>query len=722
VTACAIALRKATLILVAICLLAATAAYGVTAASPTLQLYELSPSSPTPSSAFSPHILVDVWTLVPSNSLLVVAFDTRRDNPSMKAIENAQDPQTRELWKSQTADLQKAVESFATLFGISLDFAKDITSWDDQQCAFALLPEDKKGVQTGVFLIASKDSIAANAALQKVIEPLKRVGEVTVQPDADYPITAFIAKNNGMKVFASASGSEVAFSPSKEALKQALKGDGFGPGSRGEKVFRALAGSLFYVYADPALMNQVQGPGGDHPAPALAAIGSALGGGAGIGLSVIDTGVKIRALVFPSGNGAAIIKQTLGAQQQRALTANPAIPATSLAAASLPTLSGAAALAGLAMMPKSPLVDATMAIDTMPVSASLTAVLPMPAGVVSAMASSQQDATDRLAKIVAAAKLLNMKMQPATPIPGVQATAISVPHGPTVYLTQVSNYILLASDAQALAGARATINGEQPAIANSDTYRETLAGLEDSNLLSIYLNLAPVQGLGFLISGAGLGQMAPLYNDIAKSLENVKALGIGVGLSDQALSATIFLRAKPEIKPSYASFSSIMAVEAAVLFPVFAKARDAAGGATKMADMKELALAAHMYADEHGGILPAMSWQDQLSPYLNTALHNDPAAGSEYAFNKNLAGVNLDKLQNPADVVMFFEVRPGPAWGSRADAILPHSGQGLFAYADGHVMKLPEVPDQSHWVPKMPAPKPVKKMPARKAPVSRRHR
>ena len=65
----------------------------------------------------------DVWQLAPSNSLLVVAFDTRRDNPSMKAIEKAQDQQTRELWRSQQADLRKAVESFATLFGISLDYA-----------------------------------------------------------------------------------------------------------------------------------------------------------------------------------------------------------------------------------------------------------------------------------------------------------------------------------------------------------------------------------------------------------------------------------------------------------------------------------------------------------------------------------------------------------------------------------------------------------------------
>jgi hypothetical protein len=670
----------------------------------------------TPSSA--QQNVSEIWRLAPSNSLLVVAFDTRRDNPSMKAIEQAEDAQTREMWKSQSADFRKALESFATLFGVSFDFAQDIASWEDQQCAFALLPNGKNDADP-VFILASRDSAAADAALQKLVQPLNSVGKVTRMSDTDYPITSFVAKNSGVECFASASGNVVAFSESKAALKQALKADGFAAGSRGEKVFQALSGSMFYIFADPALLKMAQGPGGRKTAPALAAISSALGNGAGIGLSVVETGVKMRVMGFPSESGAAFIKQMTATQQQGVLTANPGIPSGSLAVASLPNLSGAAAFAGIGM-PDSPIVGALQAISTTPMSAALTAALPIPAGVVSAMAASEQDAADKIDKILASAKQLKLKTQPSTPIPGVHATAIVVPHGPTVYLTQVSNYILLASDAQALAAARATINGEQPAIANSTTYKETLAGLEDSNLLSLYLNLAPVQGLGFLVGAAGLGQMAPLYDDIAKSLENVKALGIGLGLSDQALSATIFLRAKPEIKPSFASFSSIMAIEAAVLIPMFASGRNVAMQAEGIADIRQLTLATRMYASDNAGILPGRSWQEQLGPYIARLQAGAPPTA--YAFNKNLAGLKLDKIRNPSDVVMFFEAQPGCDFGSRANATLPRRGQGLFAYADGHVMNLSAVPDQSHWVPKMPVAKPVKKAPAKKAPAVKSRR
>lgn len=651
----------------------------------------------------------DIWQLAPSNSLLVVAFDTRHDNSSMRAMENAQDSQTRELWRNQRADMHKALESFATLFGISLDFAEDIASWDDQQCAFALLPDGERDVQP-VYIMASKDSKAANALLQKILQPMKSVGNVESEPDTDYPITTFITKDKSTRVFASASGPLIAFSLSKPALKTALKAEGFAAGSNGEKAFRALAGSMIYAYGDPALLKLVTGPG-DKKDPMLAGVSTALGNGAAMGVSVIDTGFKIRILGFPSQNGSTFIKQMVGPQQQGVLTANPAIPSGSLAVASLPNIGGVTAFAGVAMS-QSPMVELLQAISTTPISAALTAALPMPAGVASAMASSEQDATDKLNKILNAAKQLKMKTAPATPIPGVQATAITVPGGPTLYLTQVSKYILLASDAQALASARATIGGEQPGIADSKTYKETMAGLDDSNILTVYTNLAPVQGLGFLISAAGLSQMTPFYDDIAKSLENTKALGIGVGLSDQAISATIFLRAKPELRPSYASFSSLVAVQAAVLFPVFARAREQARAAMDMSNMKELTLAAHMYADEHDGRLPTTAWRNQVRPYMKREAQS-PSENVAYAYNKNLSGVNYQKIVNPSDVVIFFEAYPGVDSASRADAILPHGGQGIFAYVDGHVNRLAYVPDRSNWIPKVPTAKPAKKAAAK---------
>ncbi|MDO8684722.1 MAG: hypothetical protein Q7N50_14750, partial [Armatimonadota bacterium] len=82
----------------------------------------------------------------------------------------------------------------------------------------------------------------------------------------------------------------------------------------------------------------------------------------------------------------------------------------------------------------------------------------------------------------------------------------------------------------------------------------------------------------------------------------------------------------------------------------------------------------------------------------------------------NLGGLVLDNIENQADVIMFFDAKPGlpNAIGSRADVLHPHLGEGCYAFADGHVLSSKEVLSQFHWVPKHTAPKPVKKAPVKK--------
>ena len=125
-----------------------------------------------------------------------------------------------------------------------------------------------------------------------------------------------------------------------------------------------------------------------------------------------------------------------------------------------------------------------------------------------------------------------------------------------------------------------------------------------------------------------------------------------------------------------------------------------------------------MYANDWDGKLPsAAKWRSQLKPYIRNPDSGltCPQGDAIYAFNKNLGGLMDDKIENPWEVVMFFEAKPGlpNATGSRANAILPHNGRGVFGYADGHVKLESSVPDQSHWVPKYAPTKPAKKIPAR---------
>ena len=74
---------------------------------------------------------------------------------------------------------------------------------------------------------------------------------------------------------------------------------------------------------------------------------------------------------------------------------------------------------------------------------------------------------------------------------------------------------------------------------------------------------------------------------------------------------------------------AIIAILAAILFPVFARAREAARKATCLSNLKQIALAALMYAQDYDetwvgsyaypntwGECPHMTWMDLLQPYI----------------------------------------------------------------------------------------------------------
>ena len=649
----------------------------------------------------------DIRQLVPSNALLVAGFDWRADNASIRVINGLKSAETKDILAQQQTAMRTAVEKLATLFGISLDFVREIDSWSGQQWAIVVLPEGAKRLEPAL-IVASTSEDTANATLDKMFAPWQRIGEVAPQQVSGYPVTSFKSKDGKVQVYATASGNVVVVSQSLTGLAQALQGTGFPAGSAGDKAFRALSGSMFYLYADPVLVKRLDMARMDVPMSGFA-----------VGISAVETGIKLRALGYPTEQASVFLNPILSTQKSGVLTANAGVPSNALAAAALPDLSGLAGIAGMLGMSGNPVLDIVQALGGTQISAAVTAVLPAPAGVATAMAGSPEAASEKLTAIMERAKQLKLKVEPATVPPGIEAAAIAIPHNRTLYLAQVEDHVLLATDPLALNGAASAVIDIQPGLAQSQLYKETIAGLDNSNLLTLFVNLAPVQGVGYLADGVGIGMIAPFYGAIASELEKMQALGLGVGYDGEAVSATLFLRADPKmgpwIGPSAASFT---AIGAAVLFPVFSRARDAARAANCASNLKELALAAQMYAGDYDGKLPTRDqWRSQLKPYMrNKDILECPTGGAVYAFNKNLGGLNLYKIKNPADVVMFFEADsdlPNAA-GSRADAILPHGGKGWFAYSDGHVTSDWEVPEQAHWVPKYASPKPVKKVPAKR--------
>lgn len=126
-------------------------------------------------------------------------------------------------------------------------------------------------------------------------------------------------------------------------------------------------------------------------------------------------------------------------------------------------------------------------------------------------------------------------------------------------------------------------------------------------------------------------------------------------------------------------------------------ARTQAMQITSLSNLKQLALAVIVYCQNHNNCFPdADHWMDEISPYLGSPqalrlLMRDPAAPASqlynYAFNRNLSGLDISKVENPSKTVMLFESTSGRANASDTGESVPHPGRHAggtdYALVDG---------------------------------------
>jgi len=151
---------------------------------------------------------------------------------------------------------------------------------------------------------------------------------------------------------------------------------------------------------------------------------------------------------------------------------------------------------------------------------------------------------------------------------------------------------------------------------------------------------------------------------------------------------------------------AIIAILAAILFPVFAQAREKARTASCLSNLKQLGTATIMYTQDYDGAYP-LAWHDDpaqygfdvmLYPYVKSlqvyecpSHHNTPrwwpgyktqanidkpGIPGAYAMNGDLAartvngrraGITEASVQNPADTIMMTEI-----WDLRGPSTGPH--------------------------------------------------
>lgn len=139
-------------------------------------------------------------------------------------------------------------------------------------------------------------------------------------------------------------------------------------------------------------------------------------------------------------------------------------------------------------------------------------------------------------------------------------------------------------------------------------------------------------------------------------------------------------------------FLLMLPIWAAMLLPALAKAKQRAQTIQCVNNMKQLALAARIYAADHENHFPpAATWGDAIKPEVpNEKTFKCPAANRndrcDYAFNSQLGGMNTENVNG--DTVLFFET--DDSWNANGGKELlnekwRHGRLCVVAFADGHV-------------------------------------
>ncbi len=184
---------------------------------------------------------------------------------------------------------------------------------------------------------------------------------------------------------------------------------------------------------------------------------------------------------------------------------------------------------------------------------------------------------------------------------------------------------------------------------------------------------------------------------------------------------------------------AIIAILAAILFPVFARAREKARQSSCLSNIKQIGTGVLMYVQDYDQRFPlavwygaAAQWYNSVRPYVqNEQIFycptqmplNDPptiAGGRNYEYNgyglvyelgggTSRGGANVDAVRAPAETWLLAEIeREGNgaftstgAWGYSTMDFNVHNGGSNYAFCDGHTKWLNESTargDYSHYM------------------------
>ena len=134
---------------------------------------------------------------------------------------------------------------------------------------------------------------------------------------------------------------------------------------------------------------------------------------------------------------------------------------------------------------------------------------------------------------------------------------------------------------------------------------------------------------------------------------------------------------------------AIIAILAAILFPVFARAREKARQSTCSSNQRQIAASIQMYVQDHDETLPTAA---ALWPSLNvdSGILVCPTQGKSmpngYGYFTQVAGLALGQVNDPASKPLTMDSTASDNLVvTPADIAQRHTNQQIMSYLDGHV-------------------------------------
>ncbi len=152
---------------------------------------------------------------------------------------------------------------------------------------------------------------------------------------------------------------------------------------------------------------------------------------------------------------------------------------------------------------------------------------------------------------------------------------------------------------------------------------------------------------------------------------------------------------------------SIIAVLAAILFPVFARAREKARQTKCISNQRQIAVAVQMYCQDHSEKFPddpgASPWTTSLGSNGSDELYDCPTLSGkgsggapEYGFNSCLFGMAISRVYSPSNTLISADMSSAGATGNcsitgdNLDTMVdPRHGKAvIISTADGSVRSI----------------------------------